>query len=193
MTALAAMSLAPLSTQDAFAEEARTFDVSVGAQYDTTHVYIAPVTTFAATFGGKPSKRAEGNVLPVPSHAALQYVWTPVGTLSVFGFDTPIPFPFGSERSGYLAISATPSSRRRLLAPLSFLHRTMRRIDSPQCCNFQAAISRKSTPQDRIRDVAARDGPLVAASPLQWRAKLTVVHDDFRSGHIAAAAQASGR
>jgi hypothetical protein len=27
---------------------------------------------------------------------------TPVGTVSLFGFKTPIPFPFGAERTGYL-------------------------------------------------------------------------------------------
>jgi predicted enzyme related to lactoylglutathione lyase len=31
-----------------------------------------------------------------------QLVLTPVGTFSVFGFETPIPYPFGSERTGYL-------------------------------------------------------------------------------------------
>ena len=31
-----------------------------------------------------------------------QLVFTPVGTLSVFGFKTPIPYPFGMERTGYL-------------------------------------------------------------------------------------------
>jgi hypothetical protein len=31
-----------------------------------------------------------------------QLVLTPAGTLSVFGFETPIPYPFGSERTGYL-------------------------------------------------------------------------------------------
>jgi len=31
-----------------------------------------------------------------------QLVLTPVGTVSVFGFKTPIPYPFGSERTGYL-------------------------------------------------------------------------------------------
>ncbi len=83
-------------------------DLSVGAQYDSTHVYVAPadmdafVTAFAATFGGKASKPIAANVLPVPSRATFRYVWTPVGTLSVFAFDTPIPFPFGSERTGYL-------------------------------------------------------------------------------------------
>ena len=31
-----------------------------------------------------------------------QLVLTPVGTFSVFGYETPIPYPFGSERTGYL-------------------------------------------------------------------------------------------
>jgi hypothetical protein len=31
-----------------------------------------------------------------------QLVMTPAGTLSVFGFKTPIPAPFGDERTGYL-------------------------------------------------------------------------------------------
>ena len=31
-----------------------------------------------------------------------QAVFTPVGTFSVFGFKTPIPYPFGIERMGYL-------------------------------------------------------------------------------------------
>src|SRR5208283_5465096 len=75
--------------------------VGVGAQYDSTHVYVAPgdldafVKSFATTFGGQPSKRIVTNVLPVPSMTEFQYLWTPVGTLSVFAFRTPIPFPFG--------------------------------------------------------------------------------------------------
>jgi hypothetical protein len=31
-----------------------------------------------------------------------QLVLTPVGTVSVFGFKTPVPYPFGVERTGYL-------------------------------------------------------------------------------------------
>jgi predicted enzyme related to lactoylglutathione lyase len=83
-------------------------DIAVGAQYDSTHVYVAPadldafITSFAATFGGQPSKRYLTNVLPVPSSTEFQSLWTPVGTLSVFAFKTPIPFPFGQERTGYL-------------------------------------------------------------------------------------------
>jgi len=80
----------------------------VGAQYDSTHVYVAPgdldafVKSINATFGGQASKLLVTNVLPVPSTAEFQYVWTPVGTMSVFAFQTPIPFPFGQERTGYL-------------------------------------------------------------------------------------------
>ncbi|WP_029923420.1 glyoxalase [Nevskia soli] len=82
--------------------------VAVAAQYDTTHVYIAPadydtfVNSIIATFGGKPSPRITANVLPVPSSTQAQYVWTPVGNLSTFAFETPIPYPFGYERNGYL-------------------------------------------------------------------------------------------
>jgi predicted enzyme related to lactoylglutathione lyase len=90
------------------ASAARAPVVSVGAQYDSTHVYVAPsdldgfVKSFTATFGGTFSKPSVTNVLPVPSSATFQYIMTPAGTLSVFAFQTPIPFPFGSERTGYL-------------------------------------------------------------------------------------------
>jgi hypothetical protein len=83
-------------------------NVAVGAQYDSTHVYVAPadldafVKSFIVTFGGQASKPQVMNVLPVPSSTEFQSVSTPVGTLSVFAFQTPIPFPFGQERTGYL-------------------------------------------------------------------------------------------
>jgi predicted enzyme related to lactoylglutathione lyase len=93
---------------DKAALAAKHADVSVGAQYDTTHVYVASadldafVTSFLATFGGKASPRAVFTVTPTPSKTASQYVQTPVGMLSVFGFETAIPYPFGNERTGYL-------------------------------------------------------------------------------------------
>ena len=82
--------------------------MAVGPQYDSTHVYVAPedfdrfVTSFLATFGGSTSKQGMATVTPTPSSTVLQMVFTPVGTLSVFGFKTPVPYPFGSERTGYL-------------------------------------------------------------------------------------------
>jgi len=85
-----------------------TPDLAVGPQYDTTHVYVAPidfdrfVTSLIATFGGAASKKGVFTVTPTPSKTMSQLVLTPVGTFSVFGFETPIPYPFGSERTGYL-------------------------------------------------------------------------------------------
>jgi hypothetical protein len=82
--------------------------VSVGPQYDSTHVYLrsadydAFVRSFIATFGGSASARLTTTVTPVPSSTQFQYLMTPVGTLSTFAFQTPIPFPFGQERSGWL-------------------------------------------------------------------------------------------
>jgi hypothetical protein len=85
-----------------------TSNVAVGPQYDTTHVYVAPgefdtfVASLVATFGGTTSKKGVFTVTPTPSKTMSQLVLTPVGTISVFGFETPIPYPFGSERTGYL-------------------------------------------------------------------------------------------
>jgi predicted enzyme related to lactoylglutathione lyase len=82
--------------------------LGIGPQYGSTHVYVAPhdfdrfVTSFVATFGGSTSKQGVFTVTPTPSSTMSQLVLTPVGTLSVFGFKTPIPYPFGSERTGYL-------------------------------------------------------------------------------------------
>src|SRR5277367_4406082 len=100
--------VAPCAASGQAATNAADADVAVGAQYDSTHVYVAPgdldalVKSVNATFGGQASKLLVTNVLPVPSSTEFQYVWTPVGTLSVFAFQTPIPFPFGEERTGYL-------------------------------------------------------------------------------------------
>jgi hypothetical protein len=85
-----------------------TPNVAVSPQYDTTHVYVPPaefdrfVASVLATFGGTASKKGVFTVTPTPSETMSQLVLTPVGTLSVFGFETPIPYPFGSERTGYL-------------------------------------------------------------------------------------------
>lgn len=85
-----------------------TADYSVGPQYDTTHVYVAPedfdrfVASFTATFGGTTSKQGAFQVTPTASKTKSQLALTPAGTISVFGFLTPIPYPFGAERTGYL-------------------------------------------------------------------------------------------
>ena len=90
------------------AQTAETVSVAVGPQYDTTHVYVAPedfdrfVASLLATFGGTKTKQGVFTVTPTQSSTMSQLVLTPVGTVSVFGFKTPIPYPFGLERTGYL-------------------------------------------------------------------------------------------
>jgi len=92
-------------------------DVAVGPQYDTTHVYVQQadlddfVRSFVATFGGQASPRAVFTVTPTPSKTASQYIQTPVGMLSVFGFQTPIPYGFGDERVGYLVTDIAAATR----------------------------------------------------------------------------------
>jgi predicted enzyme related to lactoylglutathione lyase len=87
---------------------AQTPAVAVGPQYDATHVYVAPedfdkfVASLVATFGGKTTKKGEFTVTPTPSLTMSQLVLTPAGSFSVFGFETPVPYPFGAERTGYL-------------------------------------------------------------------------------------------
>jgi hypothetical protein len=96
---------------------AQPVNVAVGPQYDTTHVYVGPedfdrfVSSLLATFGGTASKQGVFTVTPTPSKAMSQLVLTPVGTLSVFGFKTPIPYPFGAERTGYLVTNMDSAIR----------------------------------------------------------------------------------
>jgi predicted enzyme related to lactoylglutathione lyase len=86
----------------------KTQRLAVGAQYGTTHVYVAAedmdrfAASFLATFGGTSSKPAVVTVTPTPSTTNWQALTTPVGLVSLFGFKTPIPYPFGLERTGYL-------------------------------------------------------------------------------------------
>src|SRR5712675_278229 len=96
---------------------AKTAGVAVGPQYDTTHVYVAPpdfdrfVASLVATFGGTTAKQGVFTVTPTPSSTMSQLVMTPVGTVSVFGFKTPVPYPFGTERTGYLVTNMDEAVR----------------------------------------------------------------------------------
>ena len=89
----------------------------VGAQYDTTHVYVQPedfdkfVASLVATFGGTTTKEGVFTVTPTPSKTMSQLVLTPVGSVSVFGFKTPVPYPFGLERTGYLVTNLKDAVR----------------------------------------------------------------------------------
>jgi predicted enzyme related to lactoylglutathione lyase len=87
---------------------ATTPEVAVGAQYGTTHVYVAAddmdrlAASLLATFGGKSSEKSVATITPTPSSTNWQALSMPVGPLSLFGFKTPVPYPFGQERTGYL-------------------------------------------------------------------------------------------
>lgn len=107
-TALVAISPVAASAQSNAPTQSSATDFSVGPQYDTTHVYVAPedfdrfVASFTATFGGNARKQGVFQVTPTDSKTKSQLALTPAGTVSAFGFVTPIPVPFGAERTGYL-------------------------------------------------------------------------------------------
>ena len=92
----------------AVGQQTPTPNVAIGPQYDTTHVYVTPddfdhfVASILATFGGTTTKQVVATVTPTPSSTLSQLILTPVGSISVFGYKTPVPYPFGVERTGYL-------------------------------------------------------------------------------------------
>lgn len=81
---------------------------AVGPQYDSVHVYVQPgqldafVTSWLATFGGTAKPQAVVDVTPTPSQTKSQLILSPVGTISAFEFISPVPYPFGTERTGWL-------------------------------------------------------------------------------------------
>lgn len=106
---LAATALLALAASSATALAAQRMPaVAVGPQYDSTHIYVAPgdmdrfAASFIAVFGGRATTPAVTTITPTPSSARWVAIQTPVGLVSLFGFTTPIPYPFGAERTGYL-------------------------------------------------------------------------------------------
>jgi predicted enzyme related to lactoylglutathione lyase len=115
--ASARLSPLPGTKPDVVHAATSTPNLGVAPQYDTTHVYVAPedfdrfVASLVATFGGTTSKQGVFTVTPTPSSTMSQLVLTPVGTISVFGFKTPVPCPFGTERTGYLVTDLDGATR----------------------------------------------------------------------------------
>ncbi|CAM5655112.1 VOC family protein [Kitasatospora aureofaciens] len=108
--AVAALTAIPTAsaTQSTPARPGSHHQFAVGPQYDTTHVYVAPgteqafVTSWTSTFGGTTIGPVSTQVTPTPSRTLSELVVSPVGTLSVFDYTTPVPYPFGTERTGWL-------------------------------------------------------------------------------------------
>ena len=92
--------------------------IAVAPQYDTTHVYVSPadvdsfVKCFLGTFGGASTNQVLVTVTPTPSSTTSQLLQTPNGTVSLFGFTTPIPYPFGAERTGLLVTDLDDAVKR---------------------------------------------------------------------------------
>ena len=113
----ACLSLLRVTTPPVVNASTSTPNPGVAPQYDTTHVYVSPedfdrfVSSLLATFGGTATKQGVFTVTPTPSSTMSQLVLTPVGTVSVFGFKTPIPYPFGAERTGYLVTDLDTATR----------------------------------------------------------------------------------
>ena len=92
-----------------FAQSTAKSSIAVGPQYDTTHVYVSPsdlamrsLLAFSEPLEAKAPKQVVATVTPTPSKTTSQLLQTPVGTVSLFGFLTPIPAPFSTESTGYL-------------------------------------------------------------------------------------------
>ena len=92
--------------------------IAVAPQYDTTHVYVSPadvdsfVKCFLGTFGGASTNQVVATVTPTPSSTTSQLLQTPNRTVSLFGFTTPIPYPFGAERTGLLVTDLDDAVKR---------------------------------------------------------------------------------
>ncbi|MFB0614896.1 glyoxalase [Streptomyces sp. AGS-58] len=124
---------APSSAQDRELK-ATSSTTAVGPQYDTTHVYVTPgsvdafVDSWQATFGGTHTAKVVTQVTPTPSETESELVLSPVGTLSVFDFRTPVPYPFGAERTGWLMSDFDKGVR---LARRSGAHLVVAPFDDP--------------------------------------------------------------
>lgn len=104
----ASCATAPSQPSPVTSPQAEQRTQAVGPQYDSVHVYVDPaqfdsfVHSWIVTFGGTTSQAVTTHVTPTASTTRSQLILSPVGTLSVFGFLSPIPYPFGTERGGWL-------------------------------------------------------------------------------------------
>ena len=78
-----------------------------GVAYDASHVYVqygklnAFIKSWEGTFGGMNSQQAIFGISPTPSKALGSLIHPPVGLLAAYDYQTPVPFPFGSEQTGF--------------------------------------------------------------------------------------------
>ncbi|RJQ76638.1 hypothetical protein D5S17_17385 [Pseudonocardiaceae bacterium YIM PH 21723] len=78
-----------------------------GVQYDASHVYVEHgklpdfIASWEGTFGGTHNPPTVFGITPTPSKALASIIHSPVGLLAAYDYQTPVPFPFGSEQTGF--------------------------------------------------------------------------------------------
>ena len=103
-------------------EKSAAPQVGVGAQYDTTHVYVAPedvdkfAASFLSTFGGQSTKQVVATVTPTSSSTTSQLLQTPVGTVSLFGFILSFPGNYIAEIHARQTNKVTPAPHLKIIS-----------------------------------------------------------------------------
>lgn len=78
-----------------------------GVEYDASHVYVqhgklnAFIKSWEATFGGTNNPPTVFGITPTPSKALASIIHSPVGLLAAYDYQTPVPYPFGTEQTGF--------------------------------------------------------------------------------------------
>jgi len=93
-----------------------------GPQYVTAHVYVEHgkladfVHSWEATFGGTNTPSSPVDITPTPSTMIGSIIKSPVGVISAYDYQTPVPFPFGLEQVGWAVhdVNAAVESGRRM-------------------------------------------------------------------------------
>ncbi|WP_328464978.1 glyoxalase [Streptomyces sp. NBC_00448] len=105
--------------------------VALGPQYSAVHVYVQPgqleafAKSWVGTFGGSYVKPFTTQLTPTPSSAPATQVFSPVALLSVFDFTTPVPYPFGQERTGWGVTDTAAATRQAQAAGAGSLVATL--------------------------------------------------------------------
>lgn len=115
-TAASAPAATPARAASAVAPSAKP--MAMGPQYSAFHVYVQPgrleafARSWVNTFGGSYVKPFTTQLTPTPSSALATQVFSPVALLSVFDFTTPVPYPFGRERTGWGVTDTAAATRQ---------------------------------------------------------------------------------
>ncbi|MBC3843148.1 hypothetical protein GXW82_31985 [Streptacidiphilus sp. 4-A2] len=92
--------------------------MALGPQYSAFHVYVTPgqlaafAKSWVGTFGGSYVKPFTTQLTPTAGSALATQVFSPVALLSVFDFTTPVPYPFGQERTGWGVANTDAATRQ---------------------------------------------------------------------------------